>query len=109
MTDSNLVVEIHVPLTAVPGLAEDEDRFPWIEEISEFLLDLEGHGDFSIYEDGEEFGDEYIFCITDATEAELINAAGRVASLPGVPTGVYAVVTDDEAEEFGVGTRVDLY
>ncbi|WP_269814327.1 hypothetical protein [Lentzea terrae] len=34
--------------------------------------------------------------------------ASRTAKLDGVPPGVYAMVTDDEAEEFGLGRRVDL-
>jgi len=34
--------------------------------------------------------------------------AADVAALPGVPQGVFAIVTDDEAEEMGVGRRVRL-
>jgi hypothetical protein len=35
-------------------------------------------------------------------------AASQVAALDGVPAGVFAMVTDDAAEEFGLGRRVDL-
>jgi hypothetical protein len=31
-----------------------------------------------------------------------------VAALPGIPQGVFVIVTDDEAEEMGVGRRMPL-
>ncbi|MEU9239378.1 hypothetical protein [Streptomyces sp. NPDC048385] len=34
------------------------------------------------------------------------HAKSRVATLPGVPAGTVAVVSNDEAEEFGQGRRV---
>ncbi|MFD8719030.1 hypothetical protein ACFV2H_13695 [Streptomyces sp. NPDC059629] len=39
---------------------------------------------------------------------ELLAVASRVATLPGVPTGAVAVVSDEEAEEFGLGRWVSL-
>ena len=49
-----------------------------------------------------------MFSIHNATQAELLAIARRVADLPGVPTGVFAVVTDIEAENYGEGERFDI-
>ena len=107
---SDLVVEIHVPLTPAVGLAEGEYPFPWIETIEEgFLFQLEeGSGSGEVYDDGEQLGDEYLFFVWNAPEDALIELARRVAQLPGVPEGVYAIVTDTDSEEMGTGRRVDL-
>ena len=102
------IVEIHVPLVAAPGLAEDEHAFPRIDDVQDFLADLDEQGDVREYDDGEEYGDVYIFFLTGACEEALLPVASRVAALDGVPTGTFAMVTDDEAEEFGMGRRVDL-
>ncbi|MER5454878.1 hypothetical protein ABT008_08845 [Micromonospora sp. NPDC002389] len=101
-----MIVEIHVPLVAAPGRA-DEDGFPWIDEVDDLLVDLEDDLGIEVYDDGEEFGDAYVFFVTGADEATLLTAARRVAALDGVPPGVVAVVTDDEAGEMGTGRRVD--
>jgi hypothetical protein len=106
--DSNVVVEIHVPLTPIIGLPEGEDPFPWIDEVMDFITDLDDRGDAALYDDGGEFDDVYVFLINGAPEERLLNFAARIADLPGVPAGVVAVVTDDEAEEFGIGRRVEL-
>ena len=106
-----LLVEVHVPLTLPKELEDGEDPFPWIDQVSEFLADL---GDdpsaegAEQYDDGEEFGDNYVFFIYGASEAALLAAATRIARMPGVPAGAFAMVTDTEAAEFGLGTRVDL-
>ncbi len=107
---SDLVVEIHVPLTPAAGLAEGEYPFPWIETIEEgFLFQLEeGSGSGEVYDDGEQLGDEYLFFVWNAPEDALIELARRVAQLPGVPDGAYAIVTDTDSEEMGTGRRVDL-
>lgn len=34
---SNTVVEIHIPLVATPGLADDDYPFPWIDDVHDFL------------------------------------------------------------------------
>ncbi|MEV4491362.1 hypothetical protein AB0K04_14740 [Micromonospora coxensis] len=104
----NTVVEIHVPLVATPGLTEDEYAFPWIEDVEDFLADLDEQGDVHEYDDGEEYGHAYVFFLTGTREEALLAVASRVATLDRVPAGAFAVVTDDEAEEFGVGRRVDL-
>jgi len=103
-----LVVEIHVPLTRDPSIPEGEYAFPWIDDITDRLSELEEDGVASTYDDGEEFGENYVFFITDADEAALLAAAGGIATMPGVPLGVYAMVTDSDAEEFGLGRRVDI-
>lgn len=100
-----LLVEIHVPLTA-SDVPEGEYRFPWIDSVMEFLFELEGDRG-EMYDDGEEVGEEYLFFVSGASENDLIALARRVANLPGVPSGVYATVTDTEAD-MGGGRRVDL-
>ncbi|MFD0887759.1 hypothetical protein ACFQ08_24730 [Streptosporangium algeriense] len=102
------VVEIHVPLREAPGHAQDEYPFPWIEKIEDFLAQMEDQGGAEVFDDGEEFGDVYVFFITGGDEGTLLAVASRVASLDEVPDGAFAVVTDDEAEEFGCGRRVEL-
>ncbi|MFZ8756770.1 hypothetical protein ACO03V_05040 [Microbacterium sp. HMH0099] len=103
---ADLLVEIHVPLTPI-DVPDGDDPFPWIDTVMEFLFDLEGSSRGEMYDDGEELGDEYLFFVHNATEADLIAVAREVASLPGVPTGVYATVTDADAD-MGGGRRVDL-
>ncbi|MGY3204723.1 hypothetical protein [Streptomyces sp. TE5632] len=103
-----MVVEIHVPLLPTPELPEGAYPFPWIEEIEDFLSDLEDRGDVEVFDDGEEDEDAYVFFVAGAGEQELLAAASRVATLPGVPAGAFAVVSDDEAEEFGLGRHVAL-
>lgn len=102
------IVEIHVPLTPAPGLEPGAYAFPWIDQVEDFLVDLEDEGIVEVYDDGEEVDDVYVFFIAGATEASLLAAASRVAALDGVPAGVFAMVTDDEAAEYGMGRRVDL-
>jgi hypothetical protein len=43
-----------------------------------------------------------------AAEADLLAVAARVAALSGVPSGVFAMVTDAGAKEIGAGRRVEL-
>jgi hypothetical protein len=102
------VVEIHVPLLPTPGLPDGSYPYPWIEEIEDFLSDLEDQGEVEVFDDGEEDGEVYVFLVTGAGEEELLAVASRVAALPGVPAGTSAVVSDDDAEEFGLGRRVTL-
>ncbi|MFC9949796.1 hypothetical protein ACFVIN_04450 [Streptomyces prasinus] len=103
-----LVVEIHVPLLPAPNLPEGAYPFPWIEEIEDFLSDLEGQGDVEVFDDGEEHEDVYVFLVAGAGEEELLAVASHVATRPAVPTGTFAVVSDDGAEEFGLGRHVAL-
>ncbi|MFD7231179.1 hypothetical protein [Streptomyces sp. NPDC059881] len=103
-----MVVEIHVPLLPTPDLPDGSYSFPWIEEVEDFLSDLEDQGDVDVFDDGEEDGDVYVFFVTGADEEDLLAIASRVATLPGVPAGVFAVVSNDKAEEIGLGPRVTL-
>ncbi len=36
------IVEIHVPLTPTPGLGEDDYPYPWIDDIEDYLAQLDG-------------------------------------------------------------------
>ncbi|MGA7147526.1 MAG: hypothetical protein WBX17_03430 [Microbacterium sp.] len=106
---AELVVEIHVPLTPMKGLGEGEYPLPFLETIENFLFGLdEVDGGGEMYDDGEQLDAEYLYFVWQASENELIDLARRIADLPGVPAGVYAVVTDSESEEMGVGERVTL-
>ncbi|WP_084965966.1 hypothetical protein [Thermoactinospora rubra] len=105
---ADTVVEIHVPLRETPDRSETSYPFPWIDAIEEFLTEAEEQGLAEVFDDGEEFGDVYVFSITGAGEDRLLEIASRAAALDGVPGGAFAMVTDDEAEEFGLGRRVDL-
>jgi hypothetical protein len=118
---AQLIVEIHIPLTSKgprlpPGatwprssaIIAADDPFPWIGEVEEYLVEREEDGTFEVHDDGEELGDDYLYFITGASEETLLAVAAAVAALPGIPQGVFAIVTDDEAEEMGVGRRVPL-
>ncbi|MFI2351753.1 hypothetical protein ACH492_33050 [Streptomyces sp. NPDC019443] len=103
-----MVVEIHVPLSPSQNVPDGAYPYPWIEEVEDFLADLEDQGDVEVFDDGEEDADAYIFFVTGAGEEDLLAVASRVATLPGVPAGTFAVISDDDAEEFGLGRRVTL-
>ncbi len=105
---TQLIVEIHVPLTPVLNVPAGEDPFPWIDDVMDAILRDEADGELEMYDDGEEWNDSFVFSIAGASESELLAAARKIAELPTVPFGVYAVVTDSDAEEFGVGTRIDI-
>ncbi|MGK5683700.1 hypothetical protein [Actinoplanes sp. URMC 104] len=94
-----VMVEIHFPVTA-----DDE----WIDDVGDFMIDLEEELGFEEYEDGEEVGDDYVFFIAGASERTLLAAASRVATRKGVPAGAYALVTDTAAPRVGMGRRVKL-
>lgn len=108
MPDATLVVEIHVPLTPDQNVQEGENPFPWIEDVTELIAEIEESGDAFVVDEGDEFEGAYVVVVTGADESTLLTIANRVANLPGVPTGVFAVVTDDDAEELGQGRREDI-
>lgn len=108
MSDATLVVEIHVPLTPDHNAPEGENPFPWIDDVSTLVSEIEEAGDAFIVEEGDEFDGAYVIVITGADESTLLTIANRVANLPGVPTGVFAMITDDEADELGQGRREDI-
>lgn len=101
----DIVVEIHVPLGEAPGAPEGSHPFPWIDQVEDFLAEQETA---EVYDDGEECDGVYVFFITGATEEVLLAVASGTAGLPGIPDGVFAMVTNDEAEEIGLGRRVEL-
>jgi len=102
------VVEIHVPLVSPADLPAGAYPFPWIRVVDDFLADLEEQGELEVFDEGEEVGRAYAFFITGADLDRLVAVAARVAALPTIPAGAFAVVTDDEAEEMGRGRRVSL-
>ena len=108
MSDATLVIEIHVPLTPDRNATEGENPFPWIDDVSALVAEIEESGDAFVVEEGDEFEGSYVIVITGGDESSLLNVASRVASLPGVPTGVFAMVTDDDADELGQGRREDI-
>ncbi len=102
------VVEIHVPLVSPADLSAGAYPFPWIRQVDEFLEDLQERGEVEVFDEGEEFGRVYVFFVTAAELDDLLAVAARVAGLPGVPAGAFAMVTDDEAVAMGRGRRVKL-
>jgi hypothetical protein len=108
--DGQLVLEIHIPLTGNGGVlpGEPEYEFGWIDDIEEYLEDESSDGSFDIYDEGEDFGATYIFFVSGAAEEVLLTVARNVAVLPGIPSGAFAVVTDDQSEEMGTGRRIAL-
>jgi hypothetical protein len=104
-----LLVEIHVPLPAPEEVAAGERDHPigWIEGVEEFLAEQHGE-ELEVFDDGNVYGNVYVFFIAGADERTLLSAVFRVAVLDGAPAGAFAMVTDDAAEEFGMGRRVDL-
>lgn len=83
-------------------------RFLGIEEVEDFSSDLEDQGDMEVSDGGEEDGDVYVAFLAGTGEGALLAVASRVATSPGGPAGANAVVSDDEAKEFGLGLRVVL-
>jgi thioredoxin reductase len=108
MSDSTLVLEIHIPLTADRTVGEGENPYPWIEGVSEFVSELDESGDAFVVDEGDEFDGSYVVVLTGADESGLLSIATRLANQPGMPTGIFAMVTDDEAEELGQGRREDI-
>jgi hypothetical protein len=102
------IVEIHVPLTPSPDVAPGEYAFPWIDDIEEVLEVGADDGRYEVYDDAEELGEEYVFFITGDDEAVLLQVATAVVTLPGVPEGAFAVVTDEDQQDLGTGRRVPL-
>jgi hypothetical protein len=105
-----LVVEIHVPLKGAGGIPPGDPayEFAWIDDIEEFLDDESSDGSFDIYDEGEEIDGAYVFFVAGAPEEVLLSVAANVAALPGIPSGAFAVVTDDTSEEIGTGRRAAL-
>lgn len=106
--DTDLIVELHVPLLPVKGLEEGEYQFPWIDDIEETIAELEDAGVLQAHDDGEEVGDHYVFFLTGASEDRLLDAATKLANLDRVPAGAFAIITDSDSEEPGVGRKVTL-
>lgn len=124
---AQLIVEIHIPLVETrvqlpddtepeagsePAAASPqlslEVEFDWIVAVEEYLAKREESGEFEVYDDGESLGGDYLFFLTGADEPTLLSIAADVARLPGIPPGAYAIVTDDESNEMGLGRQEPL-
>ncbi len=97
------LVEVHVPLPAEAGRWWRPAR--WIRDVENFL---ESDDEAAVYDDGEEYEGHYVFFIWDAPLERLLALAAEAVALPGVPSGAFAMVTDTDAAEFGLGRRVEL-
>ncbi|MFI7064561.1 hypothetical protein ACIBL3_26460 [Kribbella sp. NPDC050124] len=84
-----LVVEIHVPLIATgapigstwprsSAIVPDDVDCPWIFEVDEYLAERSEKEQFEVFDDGEEFGDAYLYFITGAGEAGELGTGRRV-------------------------------
>jgi len=104
----SLIVEVHVPLTTERHAIEDDEVFAWIDEVIEFVLHLEDDGSLEMWDGGEEWEAHFVFTLGDAPQADLLEAALSIAALPGVPTGVFAIVSDSGAQRYGLGSRVAI-
>lgn len=102
------IVEIHVPMPPTPDPPDGSTPYPWIDRVEDFLVGLEDEGGIEVHDEGEEHEDAYVFLVTGAADEELLAVASRVATLPGIPAGAFAVFSDDETEEFGQGRRIAL-
>ncbi|WP_104433581.1 hypothetical protein [Kineococcus xinjiangensis] len=104
-----LVVEIHVPLVPAPDVADGEYEYPWILDLDDYVMDLDEETDGAeCLDDSEDYDGSYVFFITGSSEEKLLAIASKIAARSGVPAGAFAMVTDDEAEGFGMGRRVEL-
>jgi hypothetical protein len=103
-----LLVESHVPLTPAPGLLPGAYSLPWIGLVEDFLVGPEEDGAAEAYDEATSFGDHFVFFLAGADEAGLLAASSRVATLDGVPAGVFVMVTDTEAPDMGAGRCVGL-
>jgi hypothetical protein len=97
-----LLVEIYCPIGAVADLEE------FFSTVETFLEDQEHGLAAESFDDGEEVGEHYVYGVWRAPEEELLEVARRVAQLPCVPDGTFALVTTTAAQLSGQGRRVDL-
>ncbi|MFD4972435.1 hypothetical protein [Streptomyces sp. NPDC058424] len=79
----DIIVEIHVPLREAPGAPEGSYAFPWIDQVEDFLAEQEVA---EVHDEGEEYGEAYVFFISGAAEADLLAVASRVTGVPGTPS-----------------------
>jgi hypothetical protein len=108
---SELVVEVHVPLTRSVELDEGDYAFPWIDDVSEFVASLDEmprYDGATMHDDPEEWEGHYLFFVAGAPEVALLRVANDISQLPGVPVGTFAMVTYSDAATYGEGTRVEL-
>ena len=104
-----LIVEIHVPLIAAPDVPDGEYEYPWLLDVDEYVMELDASADGAeCYDDSEDYDGAYVYFITGPSEERLLTVASTIATRKGVPGGAFAMVTDDEAESFGMGRRIEL-
>lgn len=105
---SEPLIELHVPFVLVQNVPEGGYAYPCLEAIESHLFALDGQGRGEMYDDGEEHEGEYLFFLASAPEVVLLESAGDLRALPGVPEETYALVPTTDAVEWGVGRRVDI-
>ncbi|MFG2472676.1 hypothetical protein ACGFXB_45795 [Streptomyces canus] len=69
------------PFGIAAGTAEGSCPFPWIDQVEGFLAEQEAA---EVYDDGEEYGEAYVFFITAAAEEDLLAVTSRAAGLAGI-------------------------
>lgn len=105
-----MVVEVHVPLVATPGVAEGKYQYPWILRVDNLVHAMDARRGSGVreFDDGEEEDDEYVWFLTGRDQQAVLAAASKIAARSDVPAGAYAVITDEASVDLGQGTRVDL-
>ena len=104
MEPDELLVEIWCPLADMA--MDDFEEF--FDEVWSYL-EAEEHGlRAECFDDSETIGDHEVFAVWHGPEQELLEVARRVAALPKVPAGSYALVTTVEKQLSGEGRRVEL-
>ncbi|MFD3789385.1 hypothetical protein [Streptomyces cyaneofuscatus] len=72
------LVEIHVPVLPTPDLPDGSSPYPWIDQVEDFLVDLEGEGGVQVHDEGEEYEDAYV-CADHHRRSGRGRGAGRPA------------------------------
>ncbi|MFJ4967726.1 hypothetical protein [Streptomyces sp. NPDC088755] len=57
------IVEIHVPMLPTPDLPDGSSPYPWIDQVEDFLADLEDEGGIEVHDEGEEYADAYVLAL----------------------------------------------
>ena len=98
MSETETVLELHVPLTPTKGLDEGEYQFPWIDELDEAIEQLTDDGILETADDGDEVDGHYVFFLSGADEDSLVAVAERLAARDAVPAGAFAIVDGRRVE-----------
>lgn len=108
LSPSSPSVEIRIPLLSSIAPENGKYAYPWIEDVQDFLSELDELGECSLADDGEEVEESYSFRLTGRTSDSLLAIASRVARIAGVPCGVVAILTEEDGEGSGRENRVQV-